>query len=166
VDLANVLWIGGPEGSGSAAVAQALARRHDLQLYLVEDRTAAHAPRMPATAPDAPGSYATTARHRFRLVLEDLRELPDSPLAIVAGPQLFPTSVAAVLRAPDHALFLVPDPGDQPETQRFVYEARDLQLTVLREDAKLEVIVDRAADHFARVISDAGGMSPSRRPTP
>ncbi len=48
--------------------------------------------------------FVTTSRHRFRLVLEDLRALPDSPLAIVEGPQLLPTSVAAVLRRPRSAL--------------------------------------------------------------
>src|SRR6476469_5060671 len=35
--------------------------------------------------------FLRTSRHRFRLVLEDLRALPDSPLALVEGPQLFPT---------------------------------------------------------------------------
>ena len=36
--------------------------------------------------------FVSTSRHRFRLVLQDLRELPDEPAAVVEGPQLFPTS--------------------------------------------------------------------------
>jgi hypothetical protein len=53
--------------------------------------------------------FVSHSRHRFRLVLEDLRELPDEPAAIVEGPQLLPTSVSAVLRERDRALFLVPE---------------------------------------------------------
>jgi hypothetical protein len=195
VDLAHVLWIGGPQASGKTSVARALARRFDLQLYVVDWRTWVHEPRMPdtefrslsmderwvqATPAQMLDWFLTTSRHRFRLVLEDLRELPDSPLAVVEGPQLFPTSVAAVLRSPDHALFLVPDLDEQrarllargpiPGTsdglraranaterdlmiaRRFAYEAADLRLTVLRVDAPLDDIVERAVEHFRPVI--------------
>lgn len=158
MDPADVLWIGGPEGSRVSDVARALAQRFDLQLYLVDEHAAAHGPRLPRMLDE---SFLNTARHRFRLVLEDLRALPDTPPAVVAGPQLLPTSVAAVLRSPDHALFLVPDDADDL-ARRYFYEARDLQLTVLRGEAT----VDRAAQHFAAVLSAAAGTSPSRRPTP
>ena len=88
--------------------------------------------------------------------------LPDTPLAIVEGPQLFPTSVSAVLVAPDQALFLIPDRAEQearllargpmPGTSdgvraranatardlmisaRFAQEARELRLTALAAD--------------------------------
>ena len=53
--------------------------------------------------------FVTHSRHRFRLLLEDLRALPDEPAAIVEGPQLFPRFVAAVLGSSDQALFLQPD---------------------------------------------------------
>jgi len=178
VDLAHVLWIGGPQGSGKTSVARALSRRFDLQLYIVDRRTWVHEPRMPSTefgslsmderwVDAAPARmldwFLGTSRHRFRLVLEDLRALPDSPLAVVEGPQLFPTSVAAVLRAPENALFLLPDLDEQRErlrargpmlgvsdgeraranaterdlliTRRFGWEAADLRLKVLRVDA-------------------------------
>jgi hypothetical protein len=198
VDLADVLWIGGPQGSGKSTVATALARRFDLQLYVVDFRTWAHEPRMPstefrslslddrwvhATPAQMLDWFVTISRHRFRLVLEDLRELPDSPAAVVEGPQLFPTSVAAVLRSRDQALFLVPDPAEQRErllargpipgtsdglraranaterdvliNRRYTYEARDLQLTVLPVDAPLAEVVERAAEHFQPVIERA-----------
>jgi len=195
VDLAHVLWIGGPQGSGKTSVARALSRRFDLQLYIVDRRTWVHEPRMPSTefgslsmderwVDAAPARmldwFLGTSRHRFRLVLEDLRALPDSPLAVVEGPQLFPTSVAAVLRAPENALFLLPDLDEQRErlrargpmlgvsdgeraranaterdlliTRRFGWEAADLRLKVLRVDAPLDVIVERAVEHFRPVI--------------
>jgi hypothetical protein len=195
VDLAHVLWIGGPQGSGKSSIARALSRRFDLQLYAIDHRVWVHEPRMPGTefrslSMDERWVHATpermldwflnTSRHRFRLVLEDLRALPDSPLAVVEGPQLFPTSVASVLRDPGHALFFIPDLDGQRErllargpipgtsdglrartnaterdlmiTRRFTYEAVDLRLTALPVDAPLDELIERAAAHFRRVI--------------
>jgi hypothetical protein len=196
VDLADVLWIGGPQGSGKSSVARALAYRFDLQLYLVDHRVWVHEPRMPATefgsltleerwvnaTPERMLDwFVTTSRHRFRLVLEDLRALSAAPGAVVEGPQLFPTSVAAVLRSPDHALVLLPSPAEQQErllargpmpnvsdglrarrnaTQRdlmitslYEREAHDLRLPVLHSDGSIEDVVERAAAHV-RPVSD------------
>jgi hypothetical protein len=195
VDLADVLWIGGPQGSGKSSIARALSRRFDLQLYVIDHRVWVHEPRMPATefsslsmderwvhaAPERMLDwFANTSRHRFRLVLEDLRELPGSPLAVVEGPQLFPTFVAAVLRDPAHALFAIPDPGEQRErllarpglpgtsdprrarinaterdlmiAQRFAREARELRLTVLPAGRPLDEMIALAVEHFRPVI--------------
>jgi cytidylate kinase len=194
VDLSHALWIGGPPCSGKSSVAAALADRFGLQLYHVDARTWVHEARMPRTefglltmderwvdaTPDRMlGWFVTTSRHRFRLVLEDLRELPEAPGAVVEGPQLFPTSVAAVLRDPAHALFLLPDPDDVAERRRrrgpmrgasdgaratenviardlliaaeVEREARDLRLATLRADVPLDELVERAAAHFERV---------------
>jgi hypothetical protein len=195
VDLSHVLWIGGGQGSGKSSIARALSRRFDLQLYVIDFRVWAHEPRMPDTAFKALSMderwvdatprqmldwFVTTSRHRFRLVLEDLATLPSSPVAVVEGPQLFPTSVSAVLRQPDQALFLVPDLEEQRErllargpipgtsdglraranaterdlmiTQRFGWEAADLRLTALPVDMPLEEMVERATAHFLPVI--------------
>jgi hypothetical protein len=195
VDPADVLWIGGPQGSGKSSVARALSRRFDLQLYLVDHRVWVHEPRMPVTefgslsleerwvtaAPERMLEwFVTTSRHRFRLVLEDVRALPPSPAAIVEGPQLFPTSVAAVLSSPDQALFLLPEPAAQRErllargpmpnvsdgskarrnaterdlliTARYEREARDLRLPVLRVNGPLDDVVEQAADLVGPVV--------------
>jgi hypothetical protein len=195
VDLSHALWIGGAPCSGKSSVAAALADRFGLQVYHVDARTWVHEPRMPATefgsltmderwvhaTPERMlGWFVTSSRHRFRLVLEDLRELPDEPAAIVEGPQLFPTSVSAVLRDPAHALFLLPDPDELAERRRargpmqgtsdgdrakqnvvardlliaaaFEREARELRLPTLRMDAPLEEMVERAAAHFEPVV--------------
>jgi hypothetical protein len=174
VDLSRVLWIGGGQGSGTSAVAAALARRFDLQLYAIDDHERAHEPRMPRTevvshAPVTPAElvdpFVKSSRHRFRLVLEDLAALPSSPLAVVEGPQLFPTSVAAVLREPTHALFLLPNLDDASSFdaligRRYGWEAADLRLTALPVDAPLEEMIERVAAHFLPVISAATDRSP------
>ena len=166
MDLSHVLWIGGGQGSGKSSIARALSRRFELRLYSVDEHEAAHAPRMPSfVAGDPIEAFVTASRHRFRLVLEDLAALPPAPAALVEGSQLFPTSVAAVLRNPDHALFLMPAVADEI-TRRIGWEARDLRLATLEVDAPLEELIERAAAHFLPVLSAARDRSPLRRPTP
>jgi hypothetical protein len=163
VDLSHVLWIGGGPRSGKSSIARALARRFDLQLYAVDEHEAAHEPRMPLVAAgETVDGFMTASRHRFRLVLEDLAALPPSPAAIVEGLLLFPTSVAAVLRKPDHALFLLPVDANEEDqiTRRIGWEARDLRLATLPVDAPLEEMIERAAAHFQPVISAATDRSP------
>jgi hypothetical protein len=195
VDLSHVLWIGGGQGSGKSSIARAIARRFDLQLYAIDHRVWVHEPRMPNTEfgslslderwVDATPSrmldwFVTTSRHRFRLVLEDLRDLPPTPAVVVEGPQLFPTSVAAVLREPRQALFLIPDLDEQRDrllargpmlgtsdgvraranaterdlmiTECFARDAADLRLTSLPVDAPLEEMIERAAEHFRPAV--------------
>jgi hypothetical protein len=160
VDLSHVLWIGGGPRSGKSSVARELARRFDLQLYAVDEHEADHEPRMPTIAVgEASDGSLTASRHRFRLVLEDLALLPPSPWAIVEGAPLWPTSVAAVLRDPAHALFLLPADLD-PVSQRIAWEARDLRLATLTADAPLDELAERAAAHFVPVLSGARDTSP------
>jgi len=195
MDPAHVLWIGGPQGSGKSSIAGALAERFGLQLYHVDHRVWVHEPRMPPTEFSALsmderwveaepermlGWFVTTSRHRFRLVLEDMRALPDEPACIVEGPQLFPTSVSAVLREPDQALFLLPDPEEMRErlqargpmkgtsdgararqnavardlliAQTIAREARELRLPTLAVDRPLEGMVEAAAAKLAPAV--------------
>jgi hypothetical protein len=160
VDLSHVLWIGGGPASGKSSIARALAERFELQLYAVGEHDEAHGPRMPRIlADDTFDDFLKTARHRFRLVLEDMAGLPPSPPAIVEGPQLLPTSVAAVLREPGQALFLMPLQVDDL-TRRIGWEARDLRLATLAVDAPLDEMIERAAAHFLPVISAATDRSP------
>ena len=160
MDLSHVLWIGGGQGSGKSSIARALAGRFDLRLYSVDEHEAAHGPRMPSfVAGDPIEEFVTASRHRFRLVLEDLAALPAGPTVLVEGAQLFPTSVAAVLRSADHALFLMPTAGDEI-SRRIGWEARDLRLAMLDVDAPLEEMIERAAAHFRAVLSAAGDRSP------
>ena len=202
MDLAHVLWIGGPQGSGKSSIAWELSRRFDLQLYAVDARTWVHEARMPQTEfstlsmderwveADVPRMlewFLITSRHRFRLVLEDLAELPDAPGVVVEGPQLFPPSVAAVLRHRRQALFLLPRPEDMRErllargplpgtsdperaranaTERdlliaetFERDVRVLDLPHLCVDSPLDVMIERAAAELGPMVASmpAGG---------
>jgi hypothetical protein len=195
VDPANALWIGGPQGSGKTSIARALGERFGLQLYHVDARTWVHEERMPATEfasltmderwvhADAERMldwFVTHSRHRFRLVLEDLRALPDEPAAIVEGPQLFPASVSAVVGAPDQALFLIPVESEMEARLRergpiegtsdgkrarenavgrdllirrmFERDAHELRLPALTVDAPLKEMIERAAERFAPAV--------------
>ena len=173
MDLSHVLWIGGGRGSGTSSVAQTLARQFELQLYSLDRYKPLHEPRMPRMEADSEAEetpaglvdrFVKASRHRFRLVLEDLAALPPSPLAIVEGVELFPTSVAAVLREPDHALFLLAGRCetrfDELVAQRYAWEARDLRLTAFSGDAPIEETIARAAAYFTPVISGATDTSP------
>jgi hypothetical protein len=195
VDLAHVLWIGGPQGSGKTSIAAALAERFGLQVYHVDARTWVHQERMPATefasltmderwvhadVERMLGWFVNHSRHRFRLVLEDLRALPHEPACIVEGPQLFPTSVSAVLRSADQALFLVPVASEMEGRLRargpmegtsdgararknavardlliaktFEREARELRLTAIPVDRPLEAMIEVAAAYFTPIV--------------
>jgi broad-specificity NMP kinase len=189
------LWIGGPQGSGKTSIAAALADRFELQVYHVDARTWVHEERMPSTefasltmderwvhadVERMLGWFVNHSRHRFRLVLEDLRSLPNAPACIVEGPQLFPTSVSAVLGAPDQVLFLLPLPAEMEERLRargpmegtsdggrarknavardlkiaetFAREARELRLRAMAVDRPLDEMIELAADHFAPAV--------------
>jgi 2-phosphoglycerate kinase len=195
VDLSHVLWIGGAQASGKSTIARALAERFGVQLYNVDHRVWVHDARMPWTEfasltmderwVNAPPErmlewFVSHSRHRFRLVLEDLRELPDEPAAIVEGPQLLPTSVSAVLRERDRALFLVPELDGMRErlrargpmkgtsdgerarenavardvllAQLIEREARELRLPTMRVDRPLDEMVELAAARLAPVV--------------
>ena len=127
---ANVLWIGGGQGSGKSSIGKALSRRRGLQLYNIDHRMQAHVARHPEhpfwsmtldqrwVEPDVEtmlGWFLQTSRDRLPIVLEDLAGLPQEPSVIVEGPQLFPSLVAPLLASPAHAVFLVPRTEEQRE---------------------------------------------------
>ena len=123
--------------------------------------------------------FVTHSRHRFRLILEDVRALPDVPAVIVEGPQLLPRFVAAVISSPEQALFLQPDLDGMRErllargpmaatsdgvrarenatardiliAKLFEREARELRLPTLAVDAPLEKMIGRATGVLAPV---------------
>jgi hypothetical protein len=134
--------------------------------------------------------FLETSRDRLRIVLEDLRQLPEEPGVIVEGPQLFPSFVAPLLASPAHAVFLVPRPEEQRErlvargpmtwtsepdlarakaverdlliSQVFAREAEELGLPLLTVDAPLEEMIERADASLAGVPG-GGDLSLARR---
>ena len=149
MDLSHVLWIGGPEAGVRSAVSRAVADRFGFAVYALAEHATEHEPRMPAAL-----SEVTQARHRFRLVLEDLRDVA-GPGLVVEGEELLPTSVSAFVRSQDQALFILPA-GESPLAR----EARELRFAVLPAEAPLDELVELACVHFARAISAAGDTSP------
>ncbi len=173
------------QGSGKSSVARSLAYAHDLQLYNVDHRTWVHVKRSRPTeftalslderwVEAAPAQmlewFVEGSRDRFGLILEDLGALPRSPLAVVEGPQLFPSFVAPLLASPDQALFLdreqaglrnaftnTSDPARAREnvaarnaliSERIAAEAREFGLLLLEVDRDVEGMVAVATEHF------------------
>jgi dephospho-CoA kinase len=195
MDLSRVLWIGGGQGSGKSSIAWELSRRHGLQLYNIDHRMQGHLARhrrheffdlslderwLDADVHTMLRWFVETSRDRLRIVLEDVAALPDVPAVIVEGPQLFPSLIAPLLRAPDQALLVVVREDDQRArlaargpmagasdpvraransierdlliTSRIAHEAAAYGLAAVVVDAPLEVMIERAESHFAHAL--------------
>ena len=138
--------------------------------------------------------FVETSEDRMRIVLEDVAALPDVPGAIVEGPQLFPSFVAPFLASPDQALVLVVPEEDQRTrlaargpmagasdpararansierdvliTSRMTHEAAAFGIAALVVDAPLDVMTERAEQHFAHALERLprdGDLAAARR---
>jgi hypothetical protein len=196
VDLANVVWLGGATGSGKSSIARELARRHDLQLYNIDHRTWTHSARsgegsfltlsmderwLVPTPEQLVQRFVQAAEERLPLILEDLAALPEAPGAIVEGPQLIPSVIAAAVTAPDQVLLLVPgeqrqratlaergsmrgtsDPGravlnlhrrNVRLAELIALEADRLGYSLLRVDRAVEAMIERADAMLAPALA-------------
>ena len=125
--LDRTLWIGGPPCAGKTSVARRIARRHGLRLYSADTRTWEHRDRAVALGhPAALRWEALSAAERWehasvaemfamslfaergQMVVEDLRRLPDAPLAVAEGSTLPGWAVSAGAVAHDRVLWLIP----------------------------------------------------------
>ena len=130
--LRHIRWIGGGSGAGKSTVAGWLAQAYGLRLYACDDAQAAHSAR--ANAGETPllqAFMAMTMDERwvkrtpaemfrtfhgfhgegFRLILEDLLELPGDAPILVEGYKLLPRLVLPLLSRADQAVWLIPTPG-------------------------------------------------------
>ncbi|NYI06840.1 AAA family ATPase [Allostreptomyces psammosilenae] len=128
-ELPNVLWIGGPPGSGKSTAARTLARRHGLRWYNSDTRTWTHRDRALAAGDPAalrfeeltPAQRAAlppAERHaldlpveRGRMTVDDLRALPAAPLTIAEGTLVTPAMLPP--GAADRAVWLTLSPREQ-----------------------------------------------------
>nr|BBH87360.1 hypothetical protein KTC_21110 [Thermosporothrix sp. COM3] len=127
--LQHIRWIGGGSGAGKSTIARRLSEQYGVRLYHCDDMQSAHTARSnPIEHPMLHAFIAMTMDERwakrtpeemfrtfhgfhgegFKLILEDLLDLPTNVLILVEGYQLLPRLVAPLLREPNQAVWLLP----------------------------------------------------------
>ena len=131
------VWIGGPPGSGKSSIAKRIARRHGLRWYNADAHTWRHrdralrggneaARRWERLKPEerwtkpSPEEQLAMSLHfeRGPMIVEDVRRLPPTPLAIVEGSTVSPSIVSAGITERSHTVWL------QPTADFFACEGR------------------------------------------
>jgi 2-phosphoglycerate kinase len=128
-ELQHVYWIGGGTGAGKSTIARHVTAEHGLRLYATDDVMSDHASR--STSEDSPllsefmamdmderwvnrspdvmlETFHWFRGEGFRLIVEDLLDLPKKPGVVVEGFRLLPHLVKPLLAASDHAVWLIP----------------------------------------------------------
>jgi hypothetical protein len=126
--LAHVLWIGGAPNVGKTTLSRLLAGKYDLKIYNADWHHVREHQNRGGGAPSGwdqltmdqrwvhPSPQELAERDianwtaRFRLVVEDVRVLPDTRPIVAEGPALFPWCVAPLVRSARQAIFLLPTP--------------------------------------------------------
>ena len=139
--LRHIRWIGGGSGAGKSTIAGLLAEEYGLRLYHCDDTQSAHTAR--SNAADYPMLHAFLAMtmderwvkrtpeemfrtfhgfhgEGFRLILEDLLDLPTDVPVLVEGYKLLPSLVFPLLSRVDQAVWLIPT----PEWRRIAFSQR------------------------------------------
>jgi gluconate kinase len=167
--LEHVLWIGGKPASGKSSVAARIMRRYGLRSYSADTRTWQHrdrairaanaaARRWEAMTPEerwvksTPHEMLDMALHRERgqMVIDDLRELPDSPLVIADGTTLPARALSSGIAERSRAVWLLPT----NEFQRARLDERDLASGPRALYHLLgETIEQEAKEHGARTLT-------------
>jgi hypothetical protein len=134
---ARVLWIGGGTSAGKTSIADAVAGRHGLVAYHVDEHEQAHAqrrdpdrhPAMEAWNARTPeetwvelpveelvGATLAYSRERIELIAKDLQPLSRRSMVVAEGFQLTPEVVAPLIQSPYQAVWLLPSVSFQRST--------------------------------------------------
>jgi hypothetical protein len=159
-----VLWIGGAPASGKTTIALRLARRHGLRWYGADTRTWEHRDRALAAGVEAAHRWESLApqargdapprelvamslhRERGRMVIDDVRALPDSPLVVAEGTTVPASAVSSGITDAARSVWLVPTPEFQ-RSQLAGHPARRLY-TLLGD-----LIAEETKEHHAPSVS-------------
>jgi shikimate kinase len=130
--LKHVLWIGGSTCAGKSTAAETLAEQFGMTAYHFDRREPFHIYRaIPEEQPNLIRFMSRTMderwvlrtpeemlqevivcwKERFRLVLDDLLQMPTESMIVAEGAGFFPEDVAPLLSRPHQALWLVATPA-------------------------------------------------------
>lgn len=130
--LRHVYWIGGGSGAGKSTIARRIAAERGLHYYATDDVMADHARRCPPEscpylqkfmAMDPDERWVNRSPHvmletfhwfrgeGFRLIIEDLLQLPKEAGVIAEGFRLLPQLVQPLLAVRRRAVWLLPSPA-------------------------------------------------------
>lgn len=129
--LRHVLWIGGPPDTGKTSIADRLASKYGLQVYHFDRHEMSHFARLdperhpalylahpnrmnleqrwilPSPQEMAESTIASWTE-RFGMAVDDLLEMPTTPVIVAEGPGMFPELVAPLIADRRQAVWLVP----------------------------------------------------------
>ena len=166
-----MLWIGGAPASGKTTIATRLARRHGLRWYGADTRTWVHRDRALAAGVEAAQRWESLApeerglappdeliamslhRERGQMVIDDVRELRDSPLVIAEGTTVPASIVSSGITDAARSVWLIPTDEFQHERLADHQGGARRLYTLLTE-----MIEQEAKEHHAPVVSVNGRL--------
>ena len=179
------MWIGGPPGGGKTTIAKRLARRYGLRWYNADAHTWEHRDRAVAAGVAAairwesltpkerlvdasPEDMVAMTLHaeRARMVVDDVRALPQSPMIVAEGSTVPASVVSAGVAAPSRSIWLLPtrelqlaqrgeQGGESNKDRAFVLLAEQIERNAVEHGVPiLRVDGSRGVDEIYAVVEE------------